>query len=546
MLRATAGSVVLINPKTGLLEIEASVGLSERGRRLRLRPGEGITGWVALHGQAARIADVRADPRYIPARRHIRSELAVPLERSLSSPTGSNRDEGMEVTGVLNVDSTRVAAFSKEDEELLIMLAKPVSTLIQNAWLYEQARKRASQLDALLKLDQTLMAAETLPEVLQHVTRGASRLMDSGSCSILLLDTAGECLEWVTGADGIGPLSQRPPLSVVDSPLGVTVRRRKPAIIDDLQNSDPFLSALLSRRRKAASLLAAPLLIGDKVLGTLVLHTPAPHRFSNGEINIFSALANHAALAIQRCQLADRLFSTEEQLRQGERLSAIGLLAAEVAHEIRNPLTVIKMLTHSLARDITEGDPRRKDFEVLSRKMDQMNHTVERVLGLARSSEPVFESIPLNPVIEDLVLLIRHKLAQQNVRLKLFLEKDLPPARIDRAQIEQALLNLILNSIEAMPRGGALELLTGVGRPTLDDPPRRHFWIEVRDSGSGMSSLQRANLFQPFLTSRPRGTGLGMAIVNKIVKAHGGEVSVRPRSHRGLAVRITLAPRLST
>ena len=536
LLGATSGSVALINLETGQLEIEASVGLSARGRRLKLRIGEGITGWVAFHGEPARVTDVRQDPRYIPARRNIRSELAVPLERSKQSHSGA-RTEGAQVMGVLNIDSVRLSAFSGADEELLLTIAGQMSSLIQNAWLYEQARRRASQLDALLKLGQTIMSGETLPDVLHQVARGACRVMKAQFCAVLLLDGTGENLKWsaTSGEPGTDLLEYSLPVN--DSQIGMVVRRKKPATVYDIHKSDPLPFAMLNLHKKLVSLAGAPLLTGERVLGALALYTDRPHRFSNDEIQILSALANQAALAIQRCNLSERLISTEEELRQSERLSSIGLLAAEVAHEIRNPLTVIKMLTHNLEREMPKDDPRRKDFEVLGRKMEQMNHTVERVLGLARNSEPVFEKTSINSAVEDLMLLTRHKLAHQKVQLKLVLQDDLPDALIDRAQIEQALLNIILNSLHAMPRGGNLELRTGM---SLRRRNSAGLWVEVRDSGAGMTITQKQNLFQPFLTSRAAGTGLGMAIVDKIIKSHGGEVKVRSRFNRGTAIRIYL------
>jgi signal transduction histidine kinase len=536
-LQATSGSIILINPETGCLEIEASVGLSEKSRQLKLLLGEGITGWVAVHGKPARVDDVRTDPRYVTANPKIRSELAVPLERVNRGRSAKANNERNEVIGVLNVDSTQLSAFSSADEELLTTLAGHISNLIQNAWSYEQARRRADQLDELLKLGQSLMDTDTLPDALNLVAQGACDLIGAKSCDVLLLDSTGENLKWSATSLESRSSPKDYLLAVDDTQIGMVVRRKKPVTVHDIQKNDPVPFAKRNQEEKLVSLLAVPLLKGDRVLGALALYTQKPHLFSNDEIQIVSALANHAALAIQRCHLSEKLVSTEEELRQSERLSAIGLLAAEVAHEIRNPLTVIKMLTHNLNRDIPQEDPRRKDFEVLTRKMEQMNDTVEQVLGLARSSEPVFEGLSLNSIVKDLVLLVRHKLAHQNVILKENLMENLPLSPIDRAQIEQALLNIVLNALHAMPKGGNLELVTGV---VENRTKRSNVWIEVKDSGIGMTTIQRQKLFQPFLTSRANGTGLGMAIVNKIVKAHGGEISVRSRSSRGTAVRISL------
>ena len=126
LMRASSGSVVLINPTSGFLEIHAAQGLPASAQRLQLRLGEGITGWVARHGKPALVGDVIQDPRYVAVRSGVCSELAVPLEVN-----GETR-------GVLNVDSDRVDAFKVEDQELLQELAVQAAKVIQNTWLYEQ------------------------------------------------------------------------------------------------------------------------------------------------------------------------------------------------------------------------------------------------------------------------------------------------------------------------------------------------------------------------------------------------------------------------
>ena len=531
LLHATSGSVALINPETGWLAIEASVGLTARGRALTLKPGEGITGWVALYGKPARVGDVCKDPRYISARPNVRSELAVPLEGRRRGGIHAH-DAGGEVIGVLNVDSIHPNAFSAADEELLLTLAGQVSSLIQNAWLYDQARRRGDRLDDLLELSRHIMEAETLPEILERVAIGACRLMKAAHSELLLLDDSGKNLKWAAASEEPRAWHTRFELAVDDSLMGMVVRRKKSVMVQNIQRSEPSPFIKPVRYRRLISFLGVPLLTGERVLGTLGLYTDRPHLFSKDEIQILEALSNQAALAIQRSHLSEKLVFTEEQLRQNERLSAIGLLAAEVAHEIRNPLTVIKMLTHSLEKEWSRTEPQSRDFEILSRKMDQMNHTVERILGLARSSDPIFEKVALDSVIGELQLLTRHKLAHQHVQWKLLLCKDLPAVRMDRTQMEQALLNIILNALHAMPDGGILQLKTGMAVNSV--------WVEVRDSGVGMSERQQENLFQPFLTSRAKGTGLGMAIVNKIVQAHHGRVGVKSRPGQGTAVRITL------
>src|SRR5204862_1178247 len=135
-------------------------------------------------------------------------------------------------------------------------------------------------------------------------------------------------------------------------------------------------------------------------IGTLNVYTGQPYSFSNEEVRILSALAELSAIAIEKARLYERVVDVEEQLRQNEKLSVVGLLAAEVAHEIRNPLTVMKMLYHSLDLKFPAEDLRSKDVEIIGQKMDHLNRIVEHVLDLARSDEPQLAPVNLNQLLD--------------------------------------------------------------------------------------------------------------------------------------------------
>src|SRR5438552_9536245 len=152
LMRAISGSVALLNPTTGFLEIEASHGLPPRASQLKLRLGEGITGWVARAGKPARVGDVTKDPRYIMVRRKVCSELAVPLEVN------------GEVRGVLNVDSDRLNAFSLEDQEFLEALAAEAARVIHHTWLYEQLRLKARLFESLTSVSQAINSTVNLDD----------------------------------------------------------------------------------------------------------------------------------------------------------------------------------------------------------------------------------------------------------------------------------------------------------------------------------------------------------------------------------------------
>jgi len=525
LMRASSGSLVLINPTTNFLEIEASIGLPEHACELKLRVGEGITGWVASSGKPARIPDVRQDPRYFMLGREIASELAVPLEVN------------GQVRGVINVDSVKKNAFTAEDQEMLESLAKEASKVIHNSWMYEQLRLKARLFETLISVSQTINSTLSLSEALQVITQEACLLMEAKMCSLLLRDGTGEWLDLQASFGAGEAYIRKPRLSLAESLLGIVVRRRKPLQIENVQISARYQNVEVARAEGLVSLLSVPLLFQQQAMGTLNIYTEEVHSFSNEEIKILSALAELSAATIEKARLYERIADVEDQLRQNEKLSALGLLAAEVAHEIRNPLTVMKMLYHSMDLQFPPEDPRSRDAQIMSDKMEHLNKIVEQILDFARNAEPKLAEVNVNILLEDLLLLTRHKLRNQNIILEKKLDTNLPQISADSTQLEQACLNLTLNAVEAMPEGGRLTIKTyqqTVGRKSTANT---YVCIEFKDSGHGMSPEQRSRAFSSLLsTTKPKGTGLGLALVGKVVEAHRGKTKIRSTEGKGTTI----------
>jgi len=520
LTRATSGSAILINPTTRVLEIHAARGLPAEAIQMKLRVGEGITGHVALTGKPARIGNVRADPRYVEVSPEINSELAVPFEV-----------QG-EIRGVLNVDSTELDAFSPSDQELLEELALHASKVIHNTWLYEQVRLKARLLETLVRIGQTISSTLNLDETLGVITREACSLMAGKVSSLLLLDDTRQWLDLRAHFGAGQAYVQKPRLGVEDSVVGVVVRRKKPLQIDDVQNSARYQNVAVAQREGLVSLISVPLLFRGEVIGVLNVYTGQPYSFSNEEVRILSALADLSAIAIEKARLYERIVDVEEHLRQNEKLSALGLLAAEVAHEIRNPLTVMKMLYHSMDLKFAPDDPRNKDAEIMGEKMELLNRIVEKILDFARSSEPQLQPVNLNKLIDDLGLLTRHKLRNQNIELEKNLDPQLPAVQADPMQLEQAFLNLTLNAVEAMPHGGKLRITTRAKGSSVE--------VEFQDSGEGMSADRAQHAFTSLLnTTKAKGAGLGLAIVGRVVEVHRGQTSIQ--SAKGQGTTITLS-----
>ena len=527
VMRATSGSVVLLNPTSDLLEIHASMGLSQQASNVKLRLGEGITGWVARKGLPVRCGDVSQDPRYVRLRRNVRSELAVPLVVN------------GEVRGVLNVDSDRRDAFSAADQELLEALALSAAKVIHNTWLYEQLRLKARLFETLARVGQTINSALNLDDALQVITREACLMMQAKMCSLLMLDDSRDWLDLRASFAAGEAYLQKPRVSAAESFVGVVVRRRKPLQLENVQTSNRYQNAEVARQEGLVALLSVPLVFAGESIGVMSVYTGQPYKFSDEETRILSALAELSALAIEKARLYERVVDVEEQLRQNEKLSALGLLAAEVAHEIRNPLTVMKMLYHSLDLNFPDADPRSKDARIIGEKIEHLNKIVEQILAFARTTEPDFSPVSLNELIEELGLLVRHKLRNQNIQLIPKLDPALPVIMADAPQLEQAFLNLILNAVEAMPQGGRLTI-TSRSVPGTDAKPA-HILVDFKDTGAGMTEDQRRRAFTTVLaTTKAKGTGLGLAIVARVIETHRGQIKIKSRLGHGTTITVSL------
>ena len=284
------------------------------------------------------------------------------------------------------------------------------------------------------------------------------------------------------------------------------------------------------------SLLCAPIVHEKEVIGVLNAYTDRTYRFSNDERRVFETLAGLGGIAIQNARLYDRIFKSEESLRRSEKLTTLGMLSAEIAHEIRNPLTVIRLLFEAMGVDFPDEDPRQKDAAIIREKLDQLEGIVSRVLSFGNARQDLKMHHDLRVVARDTAHLMRLKL--QQVSIELLVDEPAEPVMIDasRAQIQQALLNLILNAMQAIGQDGSITLKIQkklFGGITLA-------MVDVIDSGPGIPAEMAKRIFDSFLSSKAEGTGLGLSIAKRILKGHQGDVELEKTSSQGTTMRIWL------
>jgi len=510
---ASSGSLLLLDPESGFLSLDVLRGYSTRSIRKHLRMGEGITGWVAKTGRPALVKDVARDRRYLQFDPQIKSELAVPIVLK------------GRVIGIINVNGKRVGAFERDDIELLTNLAAHSAQIIENDRLYREGLRRAGELRLLFEVGKTLTETLELDSVFRQVVAGAAKLLKSRVVSLMLLSRDQKELE-IKAVYGGGPeYTERPNLKVATSFVGKVVRTRKPLASIDVREERGYQSLDLARQEGLCSLLSVPLLVQGEVIGILNAYKSTRTEFDPAEVRMLVSLADLAAVAIEKARLYEQIIDLEKRIRQIEKLGVVGELAREFAHEVRNPLTIVKMLAYSLSGD-------EKDQKVIAEEIDRMNRIVDQFLSFGKPDrEGRIAEADINQLLLTTLELLQHRIGRQMVKVYQRLEADLP-VRVDPDRMEQLFLNLLLNALDVMETGGRLTLVSRVEDGTVQ--------VSISDTGPGIPRKDWDAIFQPFITTKEGGTGLGLTISRRIAKEHKGEIRVRSRPGRGSTFTVSL------
>ena len=514
-LGASSASIALVEPATGSLRIEVSNGLDADSTGKIIEQGQGITGWVALYAKPQRIPDVSKDPRYVEIRKGIRSELAVPMELMGN------------VIGVVNCDSDRLDAFSEQDVAFLSLLTNEASKAVGRIWLLRQLRSKAAQLEALVRAAQGLARERDEPGISLDLARHTRALLGTRACAYYNLVDDVLHLRSVDGDLGASALA--PSIALNRTSLGTVATRGRSVVVPLAGKTEEHLFSRLSEPVASSSLLAVPVRYEDDTFGVLLCVAMGAYRFSDDDKHLVAALSSFGASSIQNARLYAKVFTVEEGLRRSERLTALGLLSAEVAHEIRNPLTVMKLLSDTLSQGMSADDPKMEDLGVMREKIAHMEGVVSRVLGMSKAQSGAFRTLDLRQAAENASLLLRLKLQQLGVKVDIECAEALPLVEGNPGQIQQIFLNLMMNGVQAMVGGGTLTLRLGV------EPGQQGDVVSVRitDTGSGIPPKILPKIFESFFTSREDGTGLGLAIVKRILRDHRGDIVVESTAPGG-------------
>ncbi len=336
------------------------------------------------------------------------------------------------------------------------------------------------------------------------------------------------------------------PLNDNDNPLITALLEKKSLnIVNGVDMG--VLSTKLAGQLGSDTLAVVPIVCEYRSVGLLLADNMINHRPIDEEaVSKLRMFANLASQTIERSRLYHsleekiqaldttyrELKESRNKLVQAERLSALGQLATNVAHEIRNPLVSIGGFARSLLRELDEGEPARKKVDVIIEETDRLERYLKDTLTYMRHNNPAFRPTDPNRLVHDTFMMMDSELEQSRVKIVDMLMPNPPEVELDADQIRQVLLNLFRNALEAMPHGGTLTVSSRFDGNA--------FTLSVADTGVGISEQERDKLFTAFFTTKSTGSGLGLAICSQIARNHRGVITVESNDSPETVFHITL------
>jgi len=280
-------------------------------------------------------------------------------------------------------------------------------------------------------------------------------------------------------------------------------------------------------------ILDLPLTLKADVVGIIRMYFAEKRKFSKEELDFVIAITEQCACAIDKARLIETQQARYNHLAlQTEKLSALGRMAAGIAHEINNPLGGILLYSTNLYKKVPEEGPLKEGLEIIVNETMRCKTIIQDLLEFSREKEPEKTSANINHIIEKTLSMLENEFHLHHIRMEKLLSSEMPDNLVDANQMRQVFVNLLLNAMEATQDNGEINIRSQI------DQARRRVSVEIEDNGCGIPPEHISKVFEPFFTTKAKGTGLGLAVSYRIIRNHQGDIHVS--SQPGQGTRFTI------
>jgi signal transduction histidine kinase/CheY-like chemotaxis protein len=445
--------------------------------------------------------------------------------------------------------------FMLSELRLVEGISRQAGIALANARLVEELKTRQTRLEALLTVNRELSRIQPVESLLAQIAEACGRVFDADSVSFRLVEGGELVLCGTWGASVDTPQTIR--LKAGEGLMGTIAATGEPLIIRDPINHPQFNPAHIDayRRLGVRAFLGVPVKSRDRVLAVLTARTSRESGFSTADLDSARAFASQAAIALENSRLYQEtqralieLSQTQQQLAQAQKMEAIGQLAGGIAHDFNNLLTVIGGRSRLLLGRVSTDSSARRDVELIQKTSDRAAALTAQLLAFSRKQVLQPRALDLNAVVGGLAPMLR-RLIGEHIELTIVPGRDLGQVMADPGQLEQILMNLLVNSGDAMPDGGMIKIETSnrdlqapYSHAQGQIPPARYVTLAVQDTGCGIDATTLGRIFEPFFTTKElgKGTGLGLSTVYGIVQQSSGFIGVDSTPGRGTTFTIYL------
>ncbi len=404
--------------------------------------------------------------------------------------------------------------------------------------LRDRAKEDSREQDALRKLLDVVEQVNAELGVERVLGLVANRIIEIFEAErVFIMDVSqGESIRFRLAVSFNGQPIARPDNEVSHAVIHEVARTRQPMLVADAMSDPRFTEVSSVRNLKLHSVMVAPLLARGEMLGVVY----ADNRMLSGAftpwtLSLLSLFANHVGIALRNAQLFDELNEARTELALSERLRAIGQVAAFVAHEIKNPLGSIRILSDALEEKWMEPEFRARFLDVVPREVVRLDKAVQQILDYARPTPLIKVRLDLVKLVESILRFYDPQIREERIQARREFQPGVPGVLADGERIREVLVNLLRNSFDAMARRPTKEL-----KVTVASLSQTQVGVTIEDTGAGIPETEIKRIFEPFRSLKEAGSGIGLALCQKVLREHGGHITAENIPSGGARFRVSL------